>query len=111
VTLISNRVRTIYNVIAIAVGTLFFLLFLGLCFYRELAPDSSPQRPSPASAGPFLFAMGLGGCALIAGIVEGAGHLREDRGFAIALAVEGGLLIFLTLIAWLFMGPVPIPAE
>jgi len=100
--------RTIYNAIAIAVGTLFFLLFLGLCFYRELAPASPSEQPL---RGPFLFAIGLGACALIAGIIEGAGHPREDRGFGIALAVEGGLLIFLTLIAWLFMGPVPIPAE
>lgn len=100
----SNRIHDIYNSTAIAVGTFFFLLFVYLCYYRELGP----AKPS---LGPFLFALVLGGGAATAGAIAISNLGPKERGFGHALVIEGVLLIVLTAIAWAFMGPVPLPSE
>lgn len=98
----SDRPRLIRHSIAIAVGTLFFLLFLLVCYLRELGPENPPK----ALLG---FVIGLGACAVVAGLIEASGRPPEKRGFSVALMIEGVLLIVLTVIAWVWMGPVPLP--
>jgi len=99
----TNRIRTIYTSIAIGTATFFFLLFLLLCYHRELGPT----KPS---LGLFLFAVLLGvGTTITGGTLIGS-RSPESRRFGTILAIEGFLLTVLALIAWTnLMGPVPLP--
>lgn len=101
----SNRLQSLYNSIAISVGTFFFLVFAYLCYYRELGPTLKPSK------GPFVFAVLLGVGAALGGAVAISSLEPKERGFGYALVVEGVLLILLTAIAWALMGPIPLPPE
>jgi hypothetical protein len=94
--------RVVRQLIAIGVGTLFFLIFFFLCLHRELGPE----KPSGTLFG---AVMALGAVVMVAGLLEAGARMPAERGFGIALAVEGGLLVLLTLIAWIAMGPTPLP--
>ena len=98
----SDRPRLIRHSIVIAVGTLFFVLFVLVCYLRELGPAKPPT-------GLFGFVIGLGAVAAVVGAIEAGGRPDEERGFGVALMIEGVLLIVLTVIAWVWMGPVPLP--
>jgi hypothetical protein len=96
----DDPLRYVRPLIPIAVGTVFFLIFVLLCFYRELGP----RDPSGLLFG---TVMAISVVTTIIGLIEAGGHVPSERGFGIALAVEGGVLLFLTLVAWVAMGPVP----
>lgn len=92
--------NTMRNSIAIAVGTVLFLLFMLLCYTRELSTSGG----KPSMTLPSLL-IGLGTCIAVIGVVEAGGHPPGERRFGMTVAVEGGLLVVLTLIAWWFMHP------
>jgi len=101
--LTESRKRLVEDVVLIGVGTFFFLLFVFLCFCRELGP----ARPSKTLFGGAIF---LGAAAIAAGMIYGKSYSARERTFGFALAVEGIVMVLLTLIVLAFMGPVPLPA-
>ena len=98
--LLASR-RLILQSISIAVGTIFCFIALDLFFYRLLA-----ERPMRVF---FLMVGGIGVITAIIGVVEANGHPPGERGFGATLVVEGVLLFLLTLAAWVFGAPTPIP--
>lgn len=98
----SGSRRRIAQSVNIAAGTLFFFIALLLFYCRQLGP----AKPSVAL---FVFVAGIGVCTAIIGAVEANGHPPGDRGFGATLAVQGVVLIVLTMIAWVFGAPIPLP--
>ena len=98
----SDPRQTLYQLTAVAVGTLYFFLVLLVFFHRQLGSDN-PR------AGYFAFFIGLGICTAIIGTVEAFGHPPGERQFGTALAVEGAVLAVLTIVAWAWAGPITPP--
>ncbi|MCX8035583.1 MAG: hypothetical protein N3D11_00740 [Candidatus Sumerlaeia bacterium] len=100
--LAPKRSNTVYDVIAVSVGTFFFLLFLLVSFRRELGPTSG-------FAGLFILVMILGAIAAGIGALLSRSSRAQDRRLGLILISEGAVLIVLVLIAWAFMGPTDLP--
>lgn len=94
----DKRLRLIFDSLAIALGTLFFLLFSVLCFAQTLG---SPGE----SNGTAIFNAFLGVCSVVGGAFLRSAGPPEAQRCSTALIVEGVLLVLLTLIARVAMGP------
>ncbi len=94
--------NTVHDVIAVSVGTFFFLLFLLVSFRRELGPTSG-------FAGLFILVMVLGAAAAGIGGLLSRSAQTPHRRLGLILIAEGAVLIVLVLIAWAFMGPTDLP--